>query len=44
MSNPGGATISVEQLKARYVGTGAFVWMLAMMMMMMTKDNTTCTY
>lgn len=22
MSNPGGATISTEQLKARYVGTG----------------------
>lgn len=24
MSNPGGATISAEQLKARYVGTGVF--------------------
>lgn len=23
MSNPGGASISAEQLKARYVGTGA---------------------
>jgi hypothetical protein len=24
MSNPGGATISADQLKARYIGTGKF--------------------
>lgn len=24
MSNPGGASISAEQLKARYVGTGTY--------------------